>query len=198
MKKHILTIVVSIVAGLLLLSMIGKKILTSPYKISAVEQAQMLVSPESSFSLFELAMAVKANDPNILFIDIRVEEEYSKGRLPNAVNVPLADLFHSDYSEYIQQNGYQQKVIYANTEAEAARALALLSMKGYNNFRVLNGGYPLAQKYVIDNPTPSYYHYNDEQKKFNYSRLMPAGAATATQTPKEEVKVVPTTPRGGC
>lgn len=198
MKKHILTIVVSIVAGLLLLSMIGKKILTSPYKVSVIEQAQVLVSPQSAFSLFELAMAIKANDPNILLIDIRSGEEYSKGRLPNAVNVPFDKLFNKDYSEYVSQGDELQRVIYSNTEAEAARVLALLSMRGYANFKTLNGGYSVAKKYVVESPSPSYYHYNDEQKKYNYARLMPAGAASASPAPKEEVKIQATSPRGGC
>ncbi|MDD3569154.1 MAG: hypothetical protein PHT92_12210, partial [Bacteroidales bacterium] len=75
MKKHILTIVISIIAGIILLSMVGKKLLTSPYKHSVQDQLTMMVSSESSFTLHDLALAVRSNDPNVLFIDTRTEEQ---------------------------------------------------------------------------------------------------------------------------
>ncbi|PKP37771.1 MAG: hypothetical protein CVT98_05705 [Bacteroidetes bacterium HGW-Bacteroidetes-15] len=197
MKKHILTLIVSIIGGILLLSMIGKKSLTSPYKLSVMEQTQILASPQSSFSLLDLSLAIKANDPNTLFIDLRSEQDYAKGHLPNAINVPLTKLFDAEYSEYIDGRKDLVKVVYANGEVDASRALSLLVMRGYSNFKVLRGGYSIASAFIVSKPTPSYYHYSEDQKKYNYSRLMPAGGSSA-QAPKQEQPLVGGVPRGGC
>jgi rhodanese-related sulfurtransferase len=197
MKKHILTIVISIIAGILLLSMLGKKLLTTPYMHSAQEQMEMMVSPESSFSLYELALAVKSNNPNILFIDIRTEDQYQQGHLPNAINVPIDMLFHSDYAEYIEGRSDKVKVLYANNEAEAIRANVLLTLNGLSGFRVLDGGFSVANNRVVTNPTPSFFHYSDEKMRHSYGTLMPNGAKTAQPLSKEVVVDV-SVPRGGC
>lgn len=197
MKKHILTIVISIIAGILLLSMVGKKLLTSPYKHSVQEQMEMMVSLESSFSLYELALAVRSNNPNILFIDIRDEEQYQQGHLPNAINVPMHKLFHSDYAEYIEGRNDKVKVLYSCKEAEAIRANALLVLKGFYGFKVLDGGFEIANNRVVKNPTPSFFHYSDEKMRHSYGTLMPNGAKSS-QPANDEVVVDVSVPRGGC
>jgi rhodanese-related sulfurtransferase len=197
MKKHSLIIVVSIIGGILLLSMIVKNSLTSPYKVSVKDQAQILASSQSSFSLLDLAMAIKDYDPNILFIDLRPEVDYANGHLPNAINVPLPKLFDVVYSEYIDGREDIVKVIYANGEVDASRALSLLAMRGFKNFKVLSGGYAIASDFIISEPTPSYFHYSEEQKKLNYNRLMPAGGSSA-QAPKQQQTIELGVPRGGC
>ena len=35
----------------------------------------------------------KINDDSLRLIDVRREEEYNKGHIPNAVNLPLASLY---------------------------------------------------------------------------------------------------------
>jgi rhodanese-related sulfurtransferase len=197
MNKNILTIIVSIIGGILLLSMIGKNWLTSPYKVSVKEQAKILTSPQSSFSLLDLAMTIKEYDPNILFVDLRSEQDYADGHLPYAINVPLGKLFDPEYSEYIDGRKDLVKVVYANNEVDASRALSLLVMRGYSNFKVLSGGYFIASEFIISKPTPSYYLYSEDQKKFNYTKLMPAGGSSA-QAPKQEQLEVSGVPRGGC
>ncbi len=197
MKKHALTITVGAIAAVVILSMIGKKLLTSDYPISIEDKVGLLVSPESIFSLYNLAMAVKANDPNILLIDIRTAEEYAQGRLPNAVNVPIDMLFDKEYSEYIKGRSDKVKVLYANTEAEAIRANALLLLEGMKPFKVLNGGYSVAKEFVVKTQNPAYYHFSDEKMRYNYSQQMPAGGKM--NQPAQEVQVIDVlVPRGGC
>ena len=197
MKRHILGITVSVIAAVVILAMLGKKIVTSPYTISIEDNAELLVSPDADFSLYNLAMAVKTNNPDILLIDIRSAEEYKQGRLPNAVNVPIDKLFDDEYSEYITGRNDKVKVLYASTEAEAIRATALLILEGHNHFKVLSGGYFVARDFVINSQNPAYFHYNDEKMRYNYSQQMPAGGKM--NQPAQEVQVIDVlVPRGGC
>lgn len=197
MKKHILTIVVSIIAGIFILAMIGKKIFTTPYKVSVEQQITQLTSDESRFSLYELSVNMQSKNPNILLLDVRNEKEYEQGHLTNAINVPASKLLHTDFSEYINGNERLTKVLYGNSEAQAARALSILINEGYTSFKVLNGGYAIAKEKIVQERNPSYYYYMDEQKKYNYSKLMPAGETTSQDT-QEEVSVEADVPRGGC
>ena len=41
----------------------------------------------------------KINDDSLRLIDVRREEEYNEGHIPNAVNLPLASLLSGDSPE---------------------------------------------------------------------------------------------------
>ena len=41
----------------------------------------------------------KINDSSVRLIDVRREEDYSQGHIPNAVNLPLASLLSGDSPE---------------------------------------------------------------------------------------------------
>lgn len=199
MKKHILTITLSSIIGLLLIAMIVKRMVTSPYKISVNDQIEMTQSEAFQFSLAEYHTALQLDKTNILFIDVRCEAEYSKGHLPNAVNVPLAKLMNAEYSEYINNNDSLAKVLYANSQSDATNALSILLMNGINlNFKYLRGNYAIAQQYIVQQPTPSYFFFSDEQAEYNYTQLMPAGSASVNGVNNQEVKVDLNALRGGC
>jgi rhodanese-related sulfurtransferase len=196
MKKYTFTIIVSSFAALLLVATVAKKVFTSDYKISAKQQAKELATKDITFSIYDYLHYTKLNNPKVLIIDIRTEEEFAKGHLQNAVNIPVANLFDKVNKEYIDNSYHTTKVLYANSEAEAHRALSMLMMKGYSGFKVLLGGYAMASEYVHKNLNPSYLHYADENKQFNYQRLMPV--ETGGTSAKDEIKVEASTPRGGC
>jgi rhodanese-related sulfurtransferase len=198
MKKNVFAIVVSVFIGILLLSMIGKKLLTSNYPVSVTQQLEIMTSSEISYSLYDLAKALKINDPDVLLVDIRTEEEYAQGHLPNAINIPIELLFHKDNAEIISGRESLTKVLYGNSEAQAIKANSLLILNGHNKFKILNGGYQYANQFVVATPTPSFFHYSDEKMKYYYPRLMPAGSSSNYSATKEEVKVEVMAPRGGC
>jgi len=196
MKKYTFTIIVGGFAAFFLFAAAAKKFVTSDYKISVKQQAKELASKDVTFSLYEYLLYVKSNNPTILIIDIRSEKEFALGHLHNAVNVPFEKLIENTHNEYIDKSHHTAKVLYANSEAEAHRALSLLMMKGYSGFKVLAGGYAMANEHIHKNLAPSYLHYTDESKQFNYQRLMPVQSSGASQ--KDEIKVDVSAPRGGC
>jgi len=198
MKKHVFTIVVSLFLGILLLAFASKKMITSGYNLSAKQQAALLVSPESSFTLYDLFLAVKSNDPHVMLIDIRSEADYAEGRLPNAINVPLEQLFSKENKQYISKNSSKVRVIYGYNESDAAVALSILLQKGYKGFKILNGGYDIAEKQVVTSENPTYFFYSDEKKKFDYGKLIPSGSSEASQSSITTDKIEVAAPRGGC
>lgn len=198
MKKHVFAIVVSSFVAILLISFIGKKILAGDYKMSVKQKASLITSSETIFSLYDLYMAIQTNDPKLLLIDIRSESDYALGHLPNAINVPIDQLFNKENKEYINTDASIQRILYGKDESQAVKALAILVGRGYSNFKILSGGYEIARKYVVENPKPSYFHYSDEKKKYDYPKLMPAGTSTSSSNQQKKDDVVASAPRGGC
>ena len=199
MKNYTLTITLSIIISILLISMIAKRVVTSPYKISVSNQVEALQSEAFQFSLAEYHTVLQLKSHNILLIDIRNEAEYSKGHLPNAINIPLAKLMDKEYSEYINKNDRLTRVLYANSEGEAINALTILLMNGIStNAKYLKGNYAIAQQYIVQQPTPSYFFFSDEKAAYNYKQLMPAGSASVNGVNNQEIKIELITPRGGC
>ena len=47
------------------------------------------------------AVRTKINDDSVRLIDVRREEEYNQGHIPNAVNLPLASLLSGDSPESV-------------------------------------------------------------------------------------------------
>ena len=45
------------------------------------------------------AIRSKINDDSVRLIDVRREEDYNQGHIPNAVNLPLASLLSGDSPE---------------------------------------------------------------------------------------------------
>lgn len=198
MKKHTVSIAVAAFVGVFLLAFIGKKLLTSTYTVSVAEQISQLTAAGAKFSLLNYALALKTNDPNVLLIDIRSEDDYKQGHLPNAINIPINKLFDKEYNDFIGGGDHLTKVLYGNNEAQALNALLMLTLRGKKGFKMLNGSYDVAYQFVVNNPTPSYFHYSDELKRHNYNSLMPAGGRVSTYTPKGAASIEPIAPRGGC
>ena len=140
MKKHVFAIVVSSFVAILLISFIGKKILAGDYKMSVKQKASLITSSETIFSLYDLYMAIQTNDPKLLLIDIRSESDYALGHLPNAINVPIDQLFNKENKEYINTDSSIHRILYGKDESQAVKALAILVGRGYSNFKILSGG----------------------------------------------------------
>ncbi|WP_395340588.1 rhodanese-like domain-containing protein [Ningiella sp. W23] len=71
-----------------------------------------------------------------LIVDVRTPEEYAKGHVPGAVNIPLATV--SD-SLALFGNDEQQIVVYCRSGYRAGKALEKLANAGYTNLYHLEG-----------------------------------------------------------
>lgn len=86
----------------------------------------------------DLKARVDANDDTMLILDIRAPEDYAKGHIKGAVNVPFAAVH-----EYLDKLPADKEIIvYCYTGQTAGQAVAILNMYGYNA-RSLHLGYKL-------------------------------------------------------
>ena len=98
-----------------------------------------IISPERYISTDLLADRLVNQDPTVLLIDTRSEQEFNDFALPNAVNIPLKDLLNEDFDGYINQDVYDI-ILYSNENFFADQAWIISSRLGFTNLYVLKGG----------------------------------------------------------
>jgi len=97
------------------------------------------MNPERYLSTDKLAEKLINQDPTVLLIDVRTKKEFDHFALPNAVNIPLADLLKPKYDGYINQDTFDV-IFYSNDTYFANQAWLTCDRLGYKNIYVLKGG----------------------------------------------------------
>jgi len=98
-----------------------------------------IISSERYISTDLLADRLVNQDPTVLLIDTRSEQEFNDYALPNAINIPLKDLLNEDFDGYINQDVYDV-ILYSNENFYADQAWIISNRLGYQNLYVLKGG----------------------------------------------------------
>lgn len=143
----------------------------------------------------ELSEHLKEGKNDIVFVDLRDSVSYKNGHIKSAVNMPF-EMFSQKGKIKILRNEEKEKVLYSDSQSEAALALLFFKSVGVENIRYLPGNFDVIYNNIIVQANPSYFFYNDEKAKWDYKKQM--GGATsksAANMPQSEVKVKV---KGGC
>ena len=192
-----LTIIVLVFVGFFTIGIVGKSMLTSGYKQSVVSMTKELTSEQRFINIADLQTLITRGNQYLL-VDVRDTVAYKTGRLPNAVNMPISGFFSDDYAD-ISEADAAVKVLYADTEAEAVKALVMLMHEGYTSFIALTGNYSIAKGSLFDAQNPAEWYSNDEKMRYNYKSLFKVGPSTdAPHVAADKVVDISNKPRGGC
>ena len=81
---------------------------------------------------------------NAVLVDVREEKEYKAGHIPDAINVPLSGL--SKNINKLEKYKNKPLILSCRTHNRSLRAAALLSRQGFEDLKVLHGGFMAWQK----------------------------------------------------
>jgi rhodanese-related sulfurtransferase len=78
-------------------------------------------------------------DPTLLLVDVRSNDQFSKFSLPGAINIPLSEIGKADWERKLNQ---QEKdvIFFSNDALYADQAWILCARLGYKNLNVIKGG----------------------------------------------------------
>ncbi|MDX5583549.1 MAG: rhodanese-like domain-containing protein [Aureibaculum sp.] len=141
-KKFIIKREYQILAFILLFLAAGLVLLPKYKKNEGVAPdlfVKNVISSERYISTDLLAEKLVNEDPSVLLIDTRSEDEFKNFALPNAINIPLKNLLDEDFNGYIDQNVYDV-ILYSNDNFYADQAWMISNRLGYTNLYVLKGG----------------------------------------------------------
>lgn len=98
-----------------------------------------LLSTERYITSDELADRMINDDPSLLLVDTRTNEEYQKYSLPGAINIPFSDIFDAQLNQYLDQDIYDI-VLFSNDHLRSEEVWMLGNRLQYQRLHVLKGG----------------------------------------------------------
>lgn len=112
-----------------------------------------VLSKERYISTDELADRLVNQDPVLLLVDTRTTEEFEKYSLPNAINIPISQMFDENLNDYLDQDIYDI-ILFSNDNFLANEAWLLGSRMGYQRLHILDGGINAWFSTIIEPPYP--------------------------------------------
>lgn len=207
MKTRVILTIVFIGLGLILAAIPQNT--TLKYKLTADE---MLVEANNSvmyYSPDEVADLIIQKDPTIQLIDVRTPDEFEKFSLPNAINIPLTELFSDEYRDYLDQDIYYN-IFYSNGTTHSLKAWMIARQLGWANNYVMQGGLNYWAETIMNPQAPASTNANDEIAKYEFRKgaqqalgggnVVSSEASTTDKAAKPPVKRKPKKKRaqGGC
>ncbi len=95
-------------------------------------------STETSISADRLAYRIRAGSPPLV-LDIRKREDFARGHIPGAINIPLEELA-TRLTELPPAKSDEIVIVQFNVGRTVLKAEAILRGSGYSNVRALTGG----------------------------------------------------------
>ncbi len=83
-------------------------------------------------------------DTNMLIIDVREPDDFEKEHVKTALNIPLSDM--GDLAQIAGLEENQNIYLYGEDESESLMATSLLKRQGFDNLRVIKGGWQHIKK----------------------------------------------------
>ena len=201
----VVTFILVIVIGLLTLNWPDLE-----YKRSLEETVEVILQEEDLVYPEDLVMIVDYEEPGYAIIDLRSPYDYIRGHINGAVNMPVNSILDKEnlknFNKYATDS--VTVIFYGKDQLEANGPWMILKQMGFDNIKVLMGGYhyfttgpldiydmPEIPAYMVEEPAYDFYGVMEEMGSADFS-----GGADETQT---EV-VIPTRRKkesaveGGC
>lgn len=179
------------------------------YGITIGETLEQILSFEDEMTPEEASEIVLNETPGYKFIDIRNPYKYVKGNIEGSVNIPFQNLLANENISFFEQmqNDSVVLVIYGWDQTEANGPWMILKQLGFNNVKILMGGYGYYSGETFDmfyeSEIPQYFV---EEPLYNFGEIMESysnGSAGNEENSNTEVllpvrKKKKTATEGGC
>tara|TARA_R110001583_G_scaffold21469_5_gene81586 strand:- start:8508 stop:9128 length:621 start_codon:yes stop_codon:yes gene_type:complete len=161
---------------------------TKVYKLTAQELLVEAQEGAQFMSTDEIADAVIQKDPSFQLIDVRAQDEFEKFHLPNAINIPLADILSDEWADFLDQD-VKMNVFYSNGNLKSNEAWMITRQLGFENNYVMQGGLNYWAETIMDPKAPSSTSPDDEIAKYDFrkgaSMALGGGAVSTTKSGKK-------------
>jgi rhodanese-related sulfurtransferase len=151
-----------------------------------------MLSTERYINTDVLADRMVNQDPVLLLIDTRTTEAFEKYSLPNAVNIPLSQIFNEELNPYLDQDIYDV-VLFSNDNFTAEEAWLIGNRMGYQRLYVLDGGLNAWFETIIEPELPKETMSREAFELYAFRKAAGKyfGVANDTVEIETEVKKIP-------
>lgn len=166
--------------------------LTEQQTLAAIADSSAQISPEKAKEI------QLAQNPTFIFVDLRNENEFAKGHLEGALNIPISRLLAKKSLEFIKQSAMEDKtlILYGADQSQVTSPWLLLKQMGFGNLCVLQGGYNgLTQNLTAAADSLPMQNFDAEVPRYKFGELgqgqAKTTAATASKNAPQQVVTKP-------
>jgi len=158
----------------------------------------------------DLVGIIEMEEPAYVIVDLRSPYEFIKGHISGALNIPTNSLLDKENLKEFKQYASDSitVILYGQTQLEANGPWMILKQMGFDNFKVLLGGYhyfttgpldfydmPEVPEYLVKEPAYDYYGIMEALGSVTYEETEAAGQPQVViPARKKKTSVV----EGGC
>ena len=187
-------IVLSVFAVLILVGFFTIQKPAMEYDLNLEESLLVLNDNDACFYPWQLEGVIKKEATGVVLFDIRDKFTYGQGHIPNSENISAFDLTTKDNIKRLDELKEQNVavVLYGDNQLQANGPWMLFRQAGYNNVKVLLGGY---RYYTEHKENLAATKTDDSYKKgvarFDFAKIASQSNTEVDQgtTPKKKVVV---------
>ncbi len=130
-------------------------------------------------------------------IDVRPEQDFEKGHLQDALNIPFNSLLKRGYLKKLDNS--KKQLLYSSEEAKAHEAALLLLQKGFANSMAIPANYESLKQRINGKKNINWEDITQEKAKYDYGTFIKT-IHQEPDTTKEKEQKIKSTPKveGGC
>lgn len=145
------------------------------FKVPIGQALEQVLSFEDEMTPEEATEIVSNEEPGYQFVDIRNPYEFAKGHIETAVNISSKDLLADDNVAFFDKMNKDSitVILYGYNQSEANGSWMMLKQLGYQNIKILLGGYGYYSGETYDMFSESEIpQYLVEEPKYDFAALM--------------------------
>ncbi len=185
-QVQLLNTLAFIFLGIAVLAMIIRYIMSPSYQINNREMQGTALEISKQVQPSELNQLMLSGElSNHLLVDLRNEQDFAKGSLPDAINVPFETLLEKPILKKLKGN--KPILLFGDRESVAAGAAMLLAGQGIHNVRIISNDFEFVRNQVLNNYHPKNAETHTEKAMFDYPRFLkttPGNSKSQAAQPK--------------
>jgi rhodanese-related sulfurtransferase len=200
-QSKILNNGVLIFALIMLSVMVIQWIAAPSYKVRNAEMLSSAVSEERKVLPWQLMDLIRNNRlKDHLIVDLRQPEQFNKGSLPGAINIPFGTILDRQALKQFKKAG-NKAILFSDDESQASAAATLLISLGFTEVRTLANDYDFLKTQVIETFRPASAFSKSESARFDFNRYFRTGGSQGAQPSRTQPTMIQTEiiqAQGGC
>jgi rhodanese-related sulfurtransferase len=199
-QHQILNAAALLFLGLTLFVMLVQYLIGPSYKVNRDEMVIYATENTRWILPHQLhQMMTDAQLDDYLLVDLRSREEFQRGSLPGAINIPMDQLLENPSRKALSEGG--KLLLFSGEESEASIASLLLLGAGFSNIHVLANDYMFTKTQVMDDYHPAAAFTHQEKAWYDFARFFKAKPESETKPLKSQPEIIETeviSVQGGC